>query len=476
MRPVDDYRAPQKIGFGAVGGGSSHYFWVLEIMAQLEQRGHQTTLYTRGESMRFAREYGIDAHLVGGTTNFLNTKGNDTRVAKGMQHQKPNLLEFASRLLPMILSMYPEGKNTPLFIFYARTSYVTTDIPSFHHPTIETATLMERAQYHIAKWIMHFKITQLDLPAFQFQRDRGIPLTTSIYGVHAHTSLKLINNLFGLEAARPLGPLVEMIGPIMRKSYAPLTDDIKAFLDAHTRVAYVAFGQHAVPSEEDTVWIVQALEELINDGELDGVLWASAPNHPAVARKIHIDTQNRFFIASWVPQFAILSHKHTVLFVTHGGMGSVHEALFNRVRLFVFPFFGDQPLTARLVDQLQLGTGMPTAGIEYTHANYRVLVEKIRDALTSHDIGQRIDHYARVVQIRAKNAAQRGADIVEEVLFGAMPGGHVFHRQDVAHRIPWFSRNNYDLWLLLFVAILLPMRLFQHVVKICNQNEKIKMN
>lgn len=42
-----DFRSPQKIGFSAVGGGASHYHWVLTILREMHQRGHEATLYTR---------------------------------------------------------------------------------------------------------------------------------------------------------------------------------------------------------------------------------------------------------------------------------------------------------------------------------------------------------------------------------------------------------------------------------------------
>jgi hypothetical protein len=45
--PILDARSPKNIGFGAVGGGSSHYLWVMEILQELTSRGHVSTLYTR---------------------------------------------------------------------------------------------------------------------------------------------------------------------------------------------------------------------------------------------------------------------------------------------------------------------------------------------------------------------------------------------------------------------------------------------
>jgi hypothetical protein len=57
----------------------------------------------------------------------------------------------------------------------------------------------------------------------------------------AHTDgLKIVNSLHGIEAARPVGPLVEMVGPIISPHYDPITPNLKEFLDNHPRVIYIA--------------------------------------------------------------------------------------------------------------------------------------------------------------------------------------------------------------------------------------------
>lgn len=47
IAPTVDDRSPKNFGFGAVGGGSSHYLWVMEILQELATRGHASYLYTR---------------------------------------------------------------------------------------------------------------------------------------------------------------------------------------------------------------------------------------------------------------------------------------------------------------------------------------------------------------------------------------------------------------------------------------------
>lgn len=56
---------------------------------------------------------------------------------------------------------------------------------------------------------------------------------------------------------------------------------------------------------------------------------------------------------SFVPQLEVL--QHTDLFITHGGMNSVNEAMYYGVPMLVMPFINDQPLNAAQVVKLKLG-------------------------------------------------------------------------------------------------------------------------
>lgn len=54
-----------------------------------------------------------------------------------------------------------------------------------------------------------------------------------------------------------------------------------------------------------------------------------------------------------VPQLELLNHAD--LFITHGGMNSVNEAMFMGVPMYVFPISADQPTNAKLICKYNLG-------------------------------------------------------------------------------------------------------------------------
>lgn len=60
-----------------------------------------------------------------------------------------------------------------------------------------------------------------------------------------------------------------------------------------------------------------------------------------------------FIVKNHIPQIAVL--KQATLFITHGGMNSVSEAMVHGVPMLVIPFVSDQPVNARQVERLGLG-------------------------------------------------------------------------------------------------------------------------
>ena len=60
-----------------------------------------------------------------------------------------------------------------------------------------------------------------------------------------------------------------------------------------------------------------------------------------------------FIVKNHIPQITVL--KQASLFITHGGMNSVSEAMIHGVPMLVIPFVSDQPVNARQVEKLGLG-------------------------------------------------------------------------------------------------------------------------
>ena len=81
----------------------------------------------------------------------------------------------------------------------------------------------------------------------------------------------------------------------------------------------------------------------------------------SVGKKTNIsdlgDIPQNFKVYNYVPQLEVL--KKTDVFVTHGGMNSSSEALYNNIPLVIVPQFGDQFIVGNRVVELGAGILLP---------------------------------------------------------------------------------------------------------------------
>jgi len=97
-------------------------------------------------------------------------------------------------------------------------------------------------------------------------------------------------------------------------------------------------------------------------------------------------------VYSYAPQKKILAYSD--LFVTHGGMNSINEAMINGVPMLVLPVSNDQPINAERVNELGIGKTLNIKNL-----NEKALWESISEILCNKTILAR----AREIQERLNN-------------------------------------------------------------------------
>ncbi|GAA5805516.1 hypothetical protein HPULCUR_011033 [Helicostylum pulchrum] len=224
-----------------------------------------------------------------------------------------------------------------------------------------------------------------------------------------------------------------------------------------TMGTFAAFGQHVSPLNRDMQLIMTNLLRLLEKRIIDGIIWANF-NLTQVPEKIITDDQEYFDndiihhkdikLVGWVSQYAILEHPSTSFFVSHGGAGSLHEALYNGVRLFVYPFFGDQPGNAIAIERIGVGRHISTINQQHSEGTYRKMYKELYElAVDAQDkIQKATDRYRAYIQVRSVHAVIRGADYMEESLFASDDEGNLYYRNDVGYEIHWIKRNNVDIY------------------------------
>ncbi|KAL9556177.1 hypothetical protein MBANPS3_002008 [Mucor bainieri] len=499
LEMLQTFREPKNIAFSALMGGASHINWVLSILDELTARNHTTFFVTKDDQTKFgsnfpsiktvsiAKPYQIakQTHLIDHIRD-ISTIDFFTEFAIGLDADfKDDYLKqvelFKSKEIDVVLCDFMntachEAATTlqlPFIITSSGTSgdgttapYINNSPINMDHPTTEDETLAERLYNTFIKPIRFL----IKLRSFLYQqhanlKSLGIDPVFPADLRHQHC-IKLFNSAWGFEFGRPIGPLIEMVGPIVpEKTMKTLTPELDAFLSMHKKTAYVAFGQLVKVNASDIALIMTGLLEAYEAKHLDGIIWGTRGIDQRLFPQIIVTQSNvtyqvhKFFkkgssdsdiqFIEWAPQLAILSHPSTQVFVTHGGTGSIQEAYFAGVRLIVYPFFVDQIPNAITVEKF--GTGMR---LDYrsTQQEATALIADVVEDASGH-FQRNIDKFKALTQIKSRHGALRGADVVEEVLF-THENGVLNHRLDAKTRVSWIKAHNLDMYAVVAAALL----------------------
>lgn len=140
------------------------------------------------------------------------------------------------------------------------------------------------------------------------------------------------------------------IGPSNLISPPPTSDTsgCLSWLDRQktATVAYISFGSVTTPLPNELVALAEALE-----ASRVPFLWSLRDSI-----KVHLPrgflekTQANGMVVPWAPQMDILAHDAVGVFITHCGWNSLLESIAGGVPMICRPFFGDQRLNGRMVE------------------------------------------------------------------------------------------------------------------------------
>lgn len=276
--------------------------------------------------------------------------------------------------------------------------------------------------------------------------------------------IKMINGFWGMESPRPVGPLVEYVGPIIGTSYDSLPSHLAEFMQQHQHVVYIAFGQMYTPSPQEFQVLLTSLLEAYEHGYFDGFVWSlSKSSRQGLPKQVKTSSGKTYLVKDlfdgsytdlrfepWSPQFAILAHVHCKLFISHGGASSIHESLYNGVPLLLHPFTSDQPSNAHNI----ANAGVALVLNRKMH-NVTDTFEKLRTILLDNDgqFASNMEGMQRLVQLKSKRK-HYAADIVEEVLYTVRNQSDIWHRREARESMSWIKATNWDVDLVAIVIVL----------------------
>jgi len=162
------------------------------------------------------------------------------------------------------------------------------------------------------------------------------------YDLHAPIppSLTFVNRHYTIEPASPIASNVIEIGGIHLKAPTKLPKDILEFIEQSPHgVVYFTFGSTVKMS---------SLPKQIKKTFIESL--AQIPQRVLLKYEDELKPMPKNVMTKkWLPQREILLHPNVKLFISHGGISGLYEAIDGGVPVLGFPLFGDQ---ARNIDNL----------------------------------------------------------------------------------------------------------------------------
>ncbi|XP_070180666.1 UDP-glucuronosyltransferase 2B10-like, partial [Littorina saxatilis] len=206
-------------------------------------------------------------------------------------------------------------------------------------------TLSERVK-NTLMWFLMLIYDPWEIPDVVSRYAPEMP-PTSLDRLAARAEVWLIQSDPVLNFPYPTLPNVKFIGGLAASPPKPLDSRFKSFMDsAKDGVIVVSFGS-----------MVASLPKNITD-TLMAAFMEMSPVKVVFRTKVTSPDPTQILTSSWLPQNALLAHRHCRVFVTHCGINGVYQALYHGVPMLGLPMFFDQEDNAHILELKGFGVRM----------------------------------------------------------------------------------------------------------------------
>ena len=309
--------------------------------------------------------------------------------------------------------------------------------PSSMSRSIEPLSFFERLENHIRRkgesWFMNWLATSIH---HHLQETIGEHTRHPLDILQDRLSVILSASHPVTHGSWPYLPNYIEIGGLHMRDPNPLPEDLKVFMDSAKKgVVLVSFGSSLKPSDLPK----EKLDIFLNTFKrLDmSVIWkwdsdiANLP--PNVLTK------------SWLPQQDLLGHPNLKVFVTHGGLGSVMEAIYHKTVLVGIPIVNDQK--PNLLRAARHGYAKI---LELDSLTADELTESINDGAKSETMRSALELVHNLYLDRQQRPVDTAIWWMEYV---CRHGGAPVLQSHLAEDAPWYQYHHVDV-LLFLIAIL----------------------
>ena len=462
---------------------SGHTSVPLALGAELARRGHNVTFVTSGYKYRSNAEqanitYKSNGYSYGLLELAKANQGNMIRILKHvpefLRNETGNFLQFfieenasetswdvviSTEMLQTLLACVSNRWKIPAVLTSTTTQIQPHSYPPWPWASAVTGSFTDDRKFYqrfasaIEKTLYpilysYFSVSTVKTTIAGFCPEASYSYLSNAPGVHIPN---IVPTVIGFEYSRTMLPLVHYVGPITSKTPEPAYDILKTWLDKKEdqTVVYVSMGSIASLSQE-------AANAIMN-----GVLKS---NYSAVwaLRKtgefdFNVDPE-RFFIAEWLPQLAVLQHPAVSMAIMHGGMNGIHEALSNGLPLILLPGHSEQLSNSGKVQHQGLGIYLNKETIDSE------IIEKSIRKIDSGNYRQKVRNLQKM--FAQAGGVEKAADLVE---FYAEVGYDHLIPAYAKYNWSWVQYYNADVHMVFLVIVLVVVFVIFKVIQKCRR-------
>ncbi|KAG8274418.1 UDP-glucuronosyltransferase 1-1 [Homalodisca vitripennis] len=321
-------------------------------------------------------------------------------------------------------------------------------IPDYSFPYSDRMSLYERFlnAYSVLSSLHYYYSTYLPRQEAIARSAFKDPSMPPLVDMLLNTSLTVTNINPYAHYSHPNSPNVVPVGGIhLSSERKPLPEAMKEFLDdAKLGVIYLSLGS-VVP---ENILPQEFFDNFINAFRRlpYKVLWKTTISITQLPEKI--------LTSKWIPQQDVLAHQNIVLFITHGGLLSQHEAINAGVPVICIPIMGDQPMNAKFYEAREVGVKL-----NFNDLSEETIYTAVTTVLNTTKYKDNMARLSHLYRDQPNSPADRLVFWVEYLLrHGGAP-----HLRPASALLPWYQLYLIDI-LVLLVATALVCILFTYFI------------
>ncbi|KAF5296148.1 hypothetical protein FQR65_LT19842 [Abscondita terminalis] len=372
----------------------SHHILGETLLKALVMKGHNITMLSPFTVSNFSQNYNeiVIPEVIKIRDAIAAWAGNDISIA------------LAQRLAKHTVVFSTLGSNYHIKKL-TKTPAEVSYVPHAVLPFADDMNFFERLQNFLT--FAFFEIFDNVLIYQQRQTiSKYIPNLPSVEQMYEKVSLVLLNTHYSLQSPRPTVPQIIQVGGLQLQEPKELTGNLKTIMhEASGGAILFSLGSNCFSKLPYTVLWKFEKSDLLN-------------------------IPKNVIISDWFPQRDLLAHKNMKLFVTHGGLLSITEAIYNGIPIIGIPFYGDQ--SANVAESVIKGYGVC---VPYLDLSERTLSSAIVEVMNNSKYQNNAKKISRIFKDQPTKPLDTAIFWVEYVL--RHEGAH--HLKTSALKLHWLQ-------------------------------------